>query len=85
MIIRETVRNQLQAYLNHRMTLKQLVDWAESAMVDAEFDPQDSELLSDIVGRIGIADVEDFGLSWEDLSQILSTLGYSVNVQVMAA
>ncbi len=85
MITRETVRNQLQAYLNHRMTLKQLVDWAESAMVDAEFDPQDSELLGDIVGRIGIADVEDFGLSWEDLSQILSTLGYSVNVQVMAA
>ncbi len=54
-------------------------------MVDAEFDPRDSELLSDIIGRIGVADVEDFGLSWEDLSQILSTLGYSVNVEVLAA
>jgi hypothetical protein len=85
MITRESVRNQLQAYLNHRLTLKQLVDWAENAMVDGEFDPKDVEVLSDIVGRIGVADVEDYGLSWEDISQILSRLGYNVNVQVMAA
>ncbi len=85
MITRETVRNQLQAYLNHRITIHQLVEWSENAMVDAEFDPRDIELLSDIIGRIGVADVEDFGLSWEDLSQILSTLGYSVNVEVLAA
>jgi hypothetical protein len=85
MITRETVREKLQSYLNRQITIKQLVDWAEDSMVDAEFDPNDVELLGDVIGRIGVADVEGFDLSWEDISNIFSTLGYSVNVQVMTA
>jgi hypothetical protein len=83
MITRETVRNQILAYLNHDISLAQLVDWAENAMVDAEFDPNDIELLSDVIGRLGAADVEGFELAWEDYYNFLSRLGYKV--QVMAA
>lgn len=85
MITRETVREKLQSYLNRQITIKQLVDWAEDAMIDAEFDPKDVELLGDVIGRIGVADVEDFGLSWEDISNIFSSLGYNVSVEVMTA
>lgn len=85
MITRETVRDKLQGYLNHRTTIKELVDWAEDAMVDAELDPADVELLGDVIGRIGVADVEGIGLSWEDISSLFSSLGYSVNIEVLAA
>lgn len=80
MITREIVRNQLLAYLNHRITLAQLVDWAENAMKDEAFEPRDAKLLSGVVARIGVADVENFGLSWEDCYEFLSRLGYRVEV-----
>lgn len=30
-----------------------MVDWAERAMMDADFDEGDSEILSDIISRLG--------------------------------
>jgi len=83
MITRQTVRDQILAYLNQRISLAQLVDWAENAMNESALDPKDGDLLSDTIARIGLADVEDFGLSWDDCYGFLSRLGYKV--QVMAA
>ncbi len=83
MITRQTVRDEIIAYLNHALTLAQLVDWAENVMNEGTFDSNDSELLGDVIARIGLADVEDFGLSWDDCYGFLSRLGYKV--QVMAA
>ena len=83
MITRATVRDQIIAYLNHALTLAQLVDWAENAMDQGSLDSEDSELLSDVIARIGLADVQDFGLSWDDCYDFLSRLGYKV--QVIAA
>jgi len=80
MLTRETVRNQLLAYLNHRITLAQLVDWAENALNDETFEPRDAKVLSDVVARIGVADVENFGLTWDDCYDFLSRLGYHVQV-----
>jgi len=80
MITRETVRNRLLAYLNHHITLVQLVDWAENALDDQPFEPRDAKLISDIVARIGVADVENFGMAWDDCYELLSRLGYHVEV-----
>jgi hypothetical protein len=33
-------------------------------MMDADFDERDIDLLSDIVGRLGLADVAEFRLRW---------------------
>ena len=52
-------------------------------MNEGTFDSNDSELLGDVIARIGLADVEDFGLSWDDCYGFPSRLGYKV--QVMAA
>lgn len=35
---RETVAEKHAAYLQHELTLANLVDWAESALMDGEFD-----------------------------------------------
>jgi hypothetical protein len=82
-ITRRIVRDQLLAYLNHAITLDQLVDWAENVLCDGEVDAQDAELLTQIVARLGLADVRAFGLSWDDCSDLLTQLGYTARVEAI--
>jgi len=81
MIVRQIVRDQLVAYLNHRITLAQLVDWAEKVMNDEILDPNDAPILRNMIARLGVADVKAFGLTWEDCYEFLSSLGYRVEVK----
>ena len=39
-------------------------------------------LLTDIVGRLGFADVAEFGLRWQDCEEFLRRLGYRAKVIV---
>ena len=82
-ITREAVAQQLTDYLQHRMTRAQLVDWAERAMMDAEFGERDFEAVRDITSRIGLADVRAFGLTWEDCEGYLARLGYRARVDIV--
>ncbi len=82
-VTRQVVRDHIVAYLNRKLTLDQLVDWAEEVLNEGTLDPQDAELVRDIIARLGVADVKAFGLSWDDFYNFLSRLGYKV--QVMAA
>ncbi|MBC7226843.1 MAG: hypothetical protein H5T61_06365 [Thermoflexales bacterium] len=84
-ISRQKVAQKITDYLYHRITLDELVDWAESAMMEGEFEEQDTELLRDIVSRIGLADVQNFGITWENWEEFLSRLGYRVRVTVFEA
>ncbi len=81
-ITRHKVAQKLIAYLYHRISLAELVDWAESVMMDGEFEDYKFEILRDIVSRLGLADVKAFGISWEDCEDYLSKLGYAVKVSV---
>lgn len=82
-IKREDVARKLEDYLHQRLTLSELVDWAEEAMQEGNFDEPDFEMLRDIVSRLGLADVRTFGLTWEDCSNYLTHLGYRVNVEIL--
>ncbi len=81
-ISRQRVAQKIIDYLLHRTTLAELVDWAESAMMEGDFEEKDVELLREIVGRMGLADVRAFGITWEDWEDFLSRLGYRVSVTV---
>lgn len=81
-INRKVVAQKLIDYLYHRITLTELVDWAETVMMEADFEEQDFEILRDIVSRLGLADVKTFGISWEDCENFLSRLGYYVSITV---
>jgi hypothetical protein len=81
-LTRLTTAEKLIDYLQHRIALPDLVDWAETAMMDGDFEEKDYELLRDIVGRIGLSDVRAFGLTWEDCEDFLARLGYKVSVSV---
>ncbi len=81
MIKRKDVAGKLIEYLCHKITLAQLVNWAEKAMMDAELNTGDLITIRDIVSRIGLADVKAFGLTWEDCEEFLSRLGYQVDIR----
>lgn len=84
LITRETVADQLSAHLRHELSLDGLVAWAESTLMDGEFDPAHLSTIRDVVARIGVADVRAFGLTWNDCEQLLAQLGYSAQVSIVA-
>jgi len=81
-INRKVIAQKLIDYLYHRITLAELVDWAETTMMEADFEEHDFEILRDIVSRLGLADVKSFGISWEDCEDFLSRLGYRASITV---
>lgn len=82
MITRRVVADKITGYLHGKVSQAELVDWSERAMMDAEFDEPDIEVLSDIIGRLGLADVAEFGLRWQDCEEFLRRLGYRAKVIV---
>ncbi|MCA9869197.1 MAG: hypothetical protein KDI03_16675 [Anaerolineae bacterium] len=84
-IDRHTVANKLTGYLYHNLSLGELVDWAEWAMMEADLDEKNVENLRAVIARLGVADVRAFNLSWRDCESMLQQLGYRVQLQVMAA
>jgi cobyrinic acid a,c-diamide synthase len=84
-ITKQTVADQIAAYLHHEITLAQLVDWAEHALLDGELADRDAQTLSTVIARLGVADVRAFGLAWDDCEELLHKLGFSPRVEVVAA
>lgn len=83
-ITAQVVADRLTAYLQHELSLTNLVAWAEEAMLDGEFADEKYEAIRDIVSRLGVADVKAFGLTWEDCERFLNQLGYNVRIEVVA-
>ena len=82
MITRQIVADKITDYLHGKLSQAELVDWAERAMMDADFDETNMDVLSDIIGRLGLADVAEFGLRWQDCEEFLRRLGYRARVIV---
>ncbi|MDA0243710.1 MAG: hypothetical protein OT477_09875 [Chloroflexi bacterium] len=72
---------QLTAYLEGELTLAELVDWAEGLVLEG-FEASPIEV--EVIYRLGVADAENFSLTWEELAQMLKQLGYRVNLQLEA-
>ncbi len=83
-ITKQTVADQIAAYLHHEITLAQLVDWSEQTMMDGELAEGDAKTLAGVIARLGVADVRAFGLAWEDCEDLLRQLGFSPRVEVVA-
>ena len=83
-VTKQTAAEKLTAYLHHEISLAQLVDWAETALLNGEFADQDADALRFVVSRLGVADVRAFGLTWEDCEHLLDRLGYRTRVEVFA-
>ncbi len=84
-VTRQTVAEKLSAYLQHDLSLAHLVSWAETALMDSEFETEHFGEIRDVVARLGVADVRAFGLTWEDSEQLLKQLGYSAHIHIEAS
>jgi hypothetical protein len=83
MITHKDVANRLIAYLLHNISLGELVNWAEKAMMEEDFEEEYFDTIKEIVGRLGVADVITFGLTWEDCERYLDRLGYKVSLKIL--
>ena len=81
-VTRKMLSGMLIKYINREIDLSSLISWAEEMMKDADFENGYFELLRDILARIGLADVREFGLNWDDCYDYLHSLGYDVRVEV---
>ncbi|HHC23823.1 MAG TPA: hypothetical protein ENK58_00200 [Desulfobacterales bacterium] len=84
-ITRRNVAEKLTDYLYRHITSEEMTEWAESAMMEADFENLHFEVIRDIVARMGLADVRAFGITWEDCEDFLSRLGYRVSITVLEA
>ena len=83
-ITKEEVVNKLLSYLNRSVNLEELVDWAESAICEAEYDERDFELIREATKLVLFWNPDRYGLSWDDCYNYLSQLGYQVKVTIFA-
>lgn len=70
----------LLGYLQNKITLTELVDWAENALMEGDIQGEEIELVRETLAKLGLADVKEFGLFWEDCSIIMKKLGYELRV-----
>jgi cobyrinic acid a,c-diamide synthase len=84
-ITRQVVAEQIAAYLHRRITAAQLVDWAENALMEGEFEEKDAETIAAVVARLGVADVRAFGLAWDDCEELLRQLGFSARIDIVTS
>jgi hypothetical protein len=83
-VTKQTVAEKIGAYLHHRITLAELVDWAENALMESEFEEPDASVIAAVVSRLGVADVRAFGLAWDDCEELLARLGFSARIEIVA-
>jgi len=70
-------------YINRKIDLPTLVNWAEDMIKEADFENGSFELIRGILALIGLADVREFGLTWDDCYDYLHKLGYNVKVELL--
>jgi len=81
-VTRQNIAQKIIDYLFHRITLSELVNWAEMSMMEADFEERHYDTLRDITSRLGLADVKAFGVTWEECESFLQQLGYRVDLKV---
>ncbi len=85
MTTRQTILDKLNAYLNHQITLAELVNWAENTLIEPNIpEDEDANQIMDMLMYLGAADTRGFPLTWEVLSDFLERLGGNVRVIVEA-
>jgi len=84
-VTKKMLADMLMKYISREIDLSSLVDWAENMMRESDFESSNFELIRDILARIGLGDVRDFGLTWHDCYDYLHKLGYNIKVELIKA
>ncbi len=79
-ITKQVLAVNLLNYLQHKSSLSDLVNWAEDALMEGVFEGEATDVVRDILARLGLADVKAFGLYWEDCVDMMQKLGYVLRI-----
>ena len=83
MVTKKTVSDQLLSYLQHRLSLEELTDWAENAIMYGNYEDDIEHTLRNALAQLGLSDVNAFGLEWKDCEAIMKSLGYKLEVKAL--
>ncbi len=81
MITKKIIADKLLAYLQHRMSLSDLVDWAEQSLMKGDYEDDKSHTIRNTLAQLGVADVKAFGIEWKDCETIMEKLGFKLEVK----
>jgi len=80
MITKKVIANKLLAHLQHRVSLAEVVAWAEQTLLDTDYKDDSAHTIRNILAQLGSADVKAFGLEWWDCEIIMEKLGFKLEV-----
>ena len=83
LITKKIIADQLLAYLQHRLTLEDLTNWAEQALIDSPYEDDEFHTIRNTLAQLGLADVKSFGLEWKDCEAIMEKLGFKLEVNAL--
>lgn len=81
-ITRDMVADKIVQYLQHKIKLEALVDWAERVIMEEDLEDNYFDQINEVIMRLGLSDVQAFGLSIDDCEILLNKLGYTAKVNV---
>jgi len=84
MITKGIIAEKLLAYLQHRLSINELVDWAEQNLMEGAYEDDQFYAVRSILAQLGLADVKAFGLEYQDCEAIMQKLGYTLEVKALA-
>ena len=84
MITKKSVADKLLSYLQHKVSLKELVDWAEESLMKGCYEDDQFHSIRNALSQLGLADVKAFGLEWKDCEAIMQNLGFKLEVKALA-
>jgi len=82
-LTKKELADKLIKYINRKIDLPSLISWAEDMIREANFENGSFELIREILARLGLADVREFGLTWDDCYDYLHKLGYHVKIELL--
>lgn len=80
-ITKQLLAINLLRYLQHKMTLSDLVSWAEDAIMEGDLQVEDPDVVKEILAKLGLADVKAFGLTWDECNEFMQKLGYVLKIE----
>ena len=83
MITKKIIADKILAYMQHRLSLSQLVSWAEDALANMQYDEENKHTTRNVLAQLGLADVKNFGLDWEQCELLMHNLGYKLQINAL--
>ena len=84
MITKQIIAAKLLAYLQHRLSIDALVDWAEQKLMEGAYEDDQQHTIRDVLAQLGLADIKAFGLEYQDCENMMQKLGYTLEVKALS-